>query len=150
MSLPTIYISFDTIGESIGSSAYVILSDSEPEVVFVPAILPEVALEAEVALVTSPTDVLDLVRSLTRRLSRLRLRYHRTMPFKAESEESSKDDASEAAQPLPAQIVSAPLAPGYRAPQPTEPHLLPVYMLLWHMIQSASKTKSALSHYDCH
>ncbi|GKC46917.1 hypothetical protein Tco_1064639 [Tanacetum coccineum] len=89
MSPSTIYISFDTIGESIGSSAYVILSDSETEVVFVPAILPKVALEAEVALVASPTDVLDLFG-----------------PFKAESEESSKDDASEAAQPLPAQIVA--------------------------------------------
>ncbi|GJV69071.1 hypothetical protein Tco_1484580 [Tanacetum coccineum] len=102
MSLSTIYISFDTIGESIGSSAYVILSDSEAEESDPEAEPSEASLSLDyvpASPVYPPSSPNYHPRPDTKFGS-----------FKAESDESSKDDASEAAQPLHAQIVSAPLA----------------------------------------
>ncbi|GKA42299.1 hypothetical protein Tco_0734959 [Tanacetum coccineum] len=56
MSLSHITISFDSDTKSIGSSAsLVILSDSKAAAVVVPAIAPEVVLEAEAAIVAPPS-----------------------------------------------------------------------------------------------
>ncbi|GJZ36823.1 hypothetical protein Tco_0583014 [Tanacetum coccineum] len=61
MSHFTISIPYDFTGMSIGlSPLLVILSDTEVEVIVVPAVLPEIAPEAEAAIVASPTPVLDL------------------------------------------------------------------------------------------
>ncbi|GJS33907.1 hypothetical protein Tco_0532289 [Tanacetum coccineum] len=62
MSLSHIFVSSDSMDESVGSSAsYVILADSKAAVDVVPAIVLEVAPKAEEVVVASPTDVLDLV-----------------------------------------------------------------------------------------
>ncbi|GJT11789.1 hypothetical protein Tco_0858831 [Tanacetum coccineum] len=61
MSHFTILIPSDFTSESAGSSAsLVILLDTKVEVIVVHAVLPEIAPEAEAAIVASPTPVLDL------------------------------------------------------------------------------------------
>ncbi|GKC29947.1 hypothetical protein Tco_1037241 [Tanacetum coccineum] len=101
-------IPFNSAGESVGSSpSLVILSDTEAEVMAVPAVLPEIAPEAEAAVVASPTAVLDLVIELTKRLSHLRLYYILSEPFDDESEEPI-EDAPKASKPLPAQVAPPP------------------------------------------
>ncbi|GJU84269.1 hypothetical protein Tco_1291815 [Tanacetum coccineum] len=61
MSHSTILIPFDSAEESIRSSpSLVILSDTETEVMAIPAALPEIAPESAAVVVTPPTATPDL------------------------------------------------------------------------------------------
>ncbi|GJW16247.1 hypothetical protein Tco_0020380 [Tanacetum coccineum] len=148
MSFSTISIPFYFTGESVRSLiSLVILSDIEIEVMVVPTILPEIAPEVEAIMVASPTIVLDLIleSALEAEPSKALLSpdyvpaspihapalpaYHpgsdtESEPFEDESEEPFEDGALDAAEPLPAQVVSAP--PVQITPTlPTEPAYVP-------------------------
>nr|GEU48618.1 hypothetical protein [Tanacetum cinerariifolium] len=132
MSHSTISIPSDFTGESVRSSpSLVILSDTELEVIVVPIILPEIAPEAEAALVASPTPVLDLAIesdlevepskalpspdyvSVSHIHAPTSPGYHprldtESVPFEDEFE-PIEDDSLEASEPLPAQVSPPPL-----------------------------------------
>ncbi|GJR47138.1 hypothetical protein Tco_1315241 [Tanacetum coccineum] len=62
MSSLVILISADSVDESVSSStSLIILSDTATYLSVVPAIIPEITLEVEAAIVDSPAGVLDLV-----------------------------------------------------------------------------------------
>ncbi|GJX43654.1 putative reverse transcriptase domain-containing protein [Tanacetum coccineum] len=168
MSFSTISISSDTTKESIGSSAsLVILSDTETKVPAVPVILLEIALEAEAAMVASPTSVLDLVLKsdpeaepskaplspnyvpASHVYASVSPDYHpgsntEFEPFEEESEESSEDEAPEVAKPLPTQVVSDP--PVQVTPTlPTKPVFVPPVIPRELSLSSSSKTSSSSS-----
>ncbi|GKC34637.1 hypothetical protein Tco_1047021 [Tanacetum coccineum] len=106
MSSSTILVPSNSIGESVGSSiSLVLLSDTKTELTIVPAVLPEITLEAEAGVVTSPAGVLDLVVHSD----------SETRPTKAPPSpdyhvgyDSSKSDPSEAFEPLPTQRCRSP------------------------------------------
>ncbi|GJU39135.1 putative reverse transcriptase domain-containing protein [Tanacetum coccineum] len=161
MSHSNISIPSYSTSESVGSSAsLVILLDTKAEVMAVPAVLPEIAPEAEATVVASPTVVLDLVieSDLGAELSEASLSpdyvpaspihapdlpdyhpgpYTESEPFEDESKDLIKDVAPEASEPLPAQV--APPPPVQITPTlPTEPKPVP------HL--SLSSSSSGTSH----
>nr|GEV07613.1 RNA-directed DNA polymerase, eukaryota [Tanacetum cinerariifolium] len=144
MSHFTISIPSDSIGDSIGSSAsLVILSDTETQLAVVPAVLPEIALEAIAAVVDLPIGILELVLHSDSETKPIEAPpshdYHpgadiEFKPFEAESEEDpSRDDSSEsdpykAAEPIPAQVVPTPpvqISPTLPTGHAHVPHVIP-------------------------
>ncbi|GJV35756.1 hypothetical protein Tco_1408233 [Tanacetum coccineum] len=145
MSHFTILIPSDSTNESVESSAsLVILSKTEIEVIDVHAVLPEVALEVEAAVVASPTVVLDLVleSELEAEPSEASLSidyvpaspvhataspdYHpgpdtESEPFEDESEEPIKDDTPKADKPLPTQVAPPPVQITHTSPSEPTP-----------------------------
>ncbi|GJU37657.1 hypothetical protein Tco_1186011 [Tanacetum coccineum] len=141
MSHSTIPIPSDSIGESVGSSpSLVILSDTEAEVMAIPAVLPEITLEAvTTVIVAPPTATLDLAIESDPEVEPSEALpsldyvssspihalaspdYHlgtntKSEPFEDESEPI--EDAPEAAKPLPLRMIVRPQHPlplGYRA-----------------------------------
>nr|GEU62309.1 hypothetical protein [Tanacetum cinerariifolium] len=129
MSHSTVLIPSDFTGESVGSSAsLVILSNTKEEVMAILAVLPEIAPRAETAVVPSPTPVLDFVieSDLEAEPSEAPLspdyvpassihapaspHYHpgsdtESKPFEDDSEVPIEDVAPAAAKPPPTQIT---------------------------------------------
>ncbi|GJS13547.1 hypothetical protein Tco_0408019 [Tanacetum coccineum] len=144
MSHSTISIPSDSTGESVGSSAsLVILSNTKAKVMAILAVLPEITLEAKAAVVASPTPILDVVIESDPEAepyeALLSLDYvpaspihapaspdyhpgsnKESKPFEDESEVPIKDITPEAAEPLPAQ-VAPPLPVQITPTSPTEP-----------------------------